>query len=292
MRDYLVFVRAGKTSLHPQWLADDPDRNWDCCVNAWGDQVPERPGAEAEWHETGGLNKFIGFQEIFPRLLARFSHRYVLMLDDDLEFTPGDISRFFRYCETHRLNLAQPAIRLGSHANHAINICNPLCEVRRVNFVEVMAPCFDRVTVERVMPTLSLTMCTWGIDWAWASILSPHGRLAVVDSVAMHHTKPMDITGGPFYQRLKSMGIDPAQELAWVHKRYPIREPMHTLQGGHVYRWPLPDTVNAALVAGLERHKLWLHLRLGGTYAQQTPPPKHVPEAKPVGQVSTSDSSG
>jgi hypothetical protein len=102
----------------------------------------------------------------------------------------------------------------------------------------------------------------------------------------MHHTKPMDVTGGPYYQRLKSMGIDPAQELAWVHKRYPIPEPMHTLHSGHVYRWALPDAVNAALVAGLEQHKLWLHLRRGGTLAPQTPPPKHAPEAKPVGQVS------
>lgn len=287
MRDYLVFVRAGKSSLHPRWLADDPHRNWDCCVNAWGEQAAEQPGDEAEWHESGGLNKFLGFQEVFPRRLAGLSHRYVLMLDDDLEFAPGDISRFFRHCEAHHLNLCQPAIRLGSHANHVLNLRNPLCKVRRVNFVEVMAPCFDRATAERLMPTLSLTQCTWGIDWAWASILAPHGRLAVVDAVAMHHTKPMDISGGPFYQRLRSMGIDPAQELAAVHQRYPILDPMRTLPHGHDYRWPLPAGLNASLVAQAEKRKLWWHLKRGGTLAQQTPPPKAAPQAVvPVVRVS------
>jgi hypothetical protein len=270
MRPYLVFVRAGKSSLHPSWLAEDRHRNWDCCVNAWGDQVPEPPGAEAEWHETGGLNKFRGFMEIYPRVLAQHAHRHVLMLDDDLEFAPGAISEFFRICEAEQLNLCQPAIRLGSHTNHVLNLHNPLCRVRRVNFVEVMAPCFDRATVERLIHTFSLTQCTWGIDWAWTSILGPQARLAVVDAITMHHTKPMEVTGGPFYERLRSMGIDPHQELAAVHERYPIVDPMHTLRDGHRYRWPLPRALNAALVAQFERRKLQLHLKRGGTYAQQT----------------------
>ena len=281
MRNYLVFVRAGKTSLHPTWLAEDPDRNWDCCVNAWGDAPMEQPGAEAEWRETGGLNKFLGFLEIYPRVLASLTHRYVLMLDDDLEFAPGAISRFFRYCEAEYLNLCQPAIRQGSHANHVLNIRNPWCKVRRVNFVEVIAPCFDRPTLDLLMPTFSLTKCTWGIDWAWSSILAPRGRLAVVDAVAMHHTKPMDVTGGPFYQRLKSMGIDPAQELAAVHQVFPIRDPMRTLPDGHWYRWRLPDALNAALVAREEQRKLRAHLKRGGTLAVQTPPPKARTESDP-----------
>lgn len=280
MRKYLVFVRAGKASLHPTWLAEDPERNWDCCVNTWGDPVPEKPGAEAEWHESGGLNKFQGFQDIFPRVLAQHPHRYVLMLDDDLEFSPGDISEFFRICDAEQLNLCQPAIRLGSNINHVLNLRNPLCEVRRVNFVEVMAPCFDRPTLERLISTFSLTQCTWGIDWAWTFILGGQARLAVVDAVAMHHTKPMDITGGPFYQRLMSMGIDPAQELENVHLSYPILEPMKTLADGHRYRWPLPATLNARLVAEMEKRKLQLHLRRGGTLAKQTPPAR--PSAGPA----------
>lgn len=271
MHQYLVFVRAGKGSLHHQWLKQDPHRNWDCCVNVWGDQPAPTPGAEPEWREEGGLNKFQGFLDIYPRVLAQHAHRYVLMLDDDLEFAPGALSRFFEHCDAEGLNLCQPAIRLGSHANHVLNIRNLLTLVRRVNFVEVMAPCFDRASLEKLMPTFTLSQCTWGIDWAWAAELGETARLAIVDAVAMHHTKPMDVSGGPFYQRLKRMGIDPAQELAEVHKRYPIHDPMRTLRDGHRYRMPLPASVNAALVAEFERQKLWLHRKRGGTLAQQTP---------------------
>lgn len=243
-------------------------------MNAWGDQPPARAGAQPEWVEHGGFNKFQGFLEIFPRVLAGLPHRYVMLLDDDLVFAPGAISRFFRYCEADALNLCQPAIRLGSHANHVLNLRNAMCLVRRVNFVEVMAPCFDRETLKQLMhATFALSQCTWGIDWAWSSLLGNDGRLAVVDAVAMHHTKPMDVTGGPFYQRLKRMGIDPALELAAVHQRYPIIEPMQTLRGGHRYRLPLPPALNETLVAEFERRKLWLHLKRGGTLAQQTPPP-------------------
>jgi hypothetical protein len=271
MRRYLVFVRAGKASLHHHWLAQDLDRNWDCCVNVWGEPPAMNVGAEPEWQEEGGLNKFQGFLEIYPRVLAQHLHRYVMLLDDDLEFAPGALSRFFRYCDAENLNLCQPAIRLGSHANHVLNIRNLLTLVRRVNFVEVMAPCFHRESLEYLMPTFSLSQCTWGIDWAWSALLADKGRLAVIDAVSMHHTKPMDVSGGPFYQRLKRMGIDPAQELAAIHQRYPIREPMHTRRDGHRYRMPLPQAMNAALVAEFERQKLWLHLKRGGTLAQQTP---------------------
>jgi hypothetical protein len=32
-RRYLVFVRAGRESWHKRMILEDPDRNWDCCVN-------------------------------------------------------------------------------------------------------------------------------------------------------------------------------------------------------------------------------------------------------------------
>ena len=32
-RPYLVFVRAGNKSTHQRLLAENPDRNWDCCVS-------------------------------------------------------------------------------------------------------------------------------------------------------------------------------------------------------------------------------------------------------------------
>ncbi len=57
-RPYLVFVRAGNGSLHPRLLAENPDRNWDCCVSWY---VPPLPEHLAEHYSAGGFNKLDGF---------------------------------------------------------------------------------------------------------------------------------------------------------------------------------------------------------------------------------------
>ena len=283
MRDYLVFVRAGPSSLHPRLLAEDPHRNWDCYVNAWSDrQVGEALGSSAEFHEPGGLNKFEAFAEAWPAIRKVHAYRFVLMLDDDLIFEPGDVSRFFDYCERENLKIAQPAIAIGSHANHWINIRNPGCEVRRVNFVEVMAPCFSRAALELLLPTFTLTRCTWGIDYAWASMLDGQDAFSIVDAVPMRHTKPMDVDGGPFYQRLLSMGIDPRGELESIHRRFVPWGPMRTMDDGHRYRWAFPQAVNKRLVAWSEQRKKRMHLTAGGTLAPQTPAPSKA-------QISSAD---
>jgi hypothetical protein len=279
MRDYLVFVRAGSNSLHPQMLAEDPDRNWDCCINGW--EAP--PGSKAEdfgveCFQPGALNKFEAFRDLFGTL-ANMPYRYVMMIDDDLRFAPGDVSRFFELCERDRLFLSQPAIAWGSNANHLINIRNPVCAIRQVNFVEVMAPCFSREALEVLLPTFLLTRCTWGIDYAWSSLLECQNRISIVDAVPMDHTKPMDRAEGPFYRKLRSMGIDPEEELAAVHRSFPPWGEMRTLAQGHLYNETLPDLDGKVLpaldpqrlVAWMETRKVAAHLARGGTIAPQRP---------------------
>lgn len=273
MRDYLVFVRAGINSLHPSMLAQDPQRNWDCCVNAWDD--PGEGDADkygVEYCCTGGtINKFEAFTEMLRSTEALRRYRYIMLIDDDLQFAPGDVSRFFDRCSQMDLFVSQPAIAWGSNANHLINIRNPMCIVRRVNFVEVMAPCFSSAAIEELLPTFLLTKCTWGIDDAWSSLLNGRGGLSVVDDVPMHHTKPMDRVNGPFYRKLRSMGIEPDEELATVHRNFPEWGPMRSLPDGHAYRFPLPRSVNSALVAAMEARKIGFHLRRGGTIVNYKP---------------------
>ena len=273
MRDHLVFVRAGRHSLHREMIDADPARNWDCCVNAWAGPSPADladPGVEI--FEGGGINKFEAFMAYSASHPEARGYRRVLLLDDDLRFRPGDVSRFFDHCERDALFLSQPAIAWGSHANHRINLWNPMCVVRRVNFVEVMAPCFSRAALDELMTeTFGLTTCTWGIDYAWSSLLRDRGRLAVVDAVAMAHTKPMDRSGGPFYEMLRRSGIDPEQELAAVHACYAPWGEMATLDEGHRHRWPLPARLNRRAVAAWEARKPAAHLRRGGTIVPARP---------------------
>ena len=270
MRQHLVFVRAGRHSLHRELLDGDPDRNWDCCINAWAGPAPaDLADPDVEIFEDDSINKFEAFSAWSLQHPGR-RHRYYLLIDDDLLFAPGDVSRFFDWCEQAALYVTQPAIAWGSHANHLINIRNPACRVRRVNFVEVMAPCFSQAALDDLMgPTFLLTRCTWGIDYAWSSMLREHDLLSVVDAIPMHHTKPMDRSGGPFYEMLRRCGIEPDDELAVVAREWPGWGDMQTRPGGHLYRWPLPEALNEILVDRMERRKIGWHLARGGTIVPQ-----------------------
>src|SRR5256885_6492443 len=51
-RQYLVFVRAGRESLHRRLIQEDPDRNWDCCVS-WYDAPQEQEHLAEYYCATG-----------------------------------------------------------------------------------------------------------------------------------------------------------------------------------------------------------------------------------------------
>ncbi len=256
MRDYLVFVRAGAASLHRRCIEEDPRRNWDCCVSWYTEQPPAE--SLAELYDHRGANKYDAFVETFHDVLTSTPYRYVLLLDDDVKFRPGDISRFFDICNRERLDLCQPALAWGTHATFDVTLWNPACSVRQVGFVEVMAPCFSRATLEELLPTFRLTRSTWGIDHAWGSLLAGQNRIAIVDAVRVHHTKPVDLENGPFYRLMRSLGVDPHADMSEVLERYPYVQ-HGTLDVLHRYRWRLPQRLNRALMWLFEKHKKHWH---------------------------------
>ena len=74
-RPYLLFVRAGGQSLHGRLIAEDPARNWDCCVSWY---VPPRAESLAEYYSGGGFNKFEGFVEFWRSAADLRRYRYIL----------------------------------------------------------------------------------------------------------------------------------------------------------------------------------------------------------------------
>jgi len=260
MRDYLVFVRAGPNSLHPRLLAEDPGRNWDCCVS-WYREPPEETGAE--FYVAEGDNKLEAFDLFFERTHTSHPYRYYLLLDDDIEFAAGDVSRFLTLCDRHDCFLAQPALRWGTNASHDVTLWNPLCRVRATSFAEVMAPCLSREAVELLRPTFRLAKSTWGVDYAWASMLQGQRRIAIIDAVRVNHTKPVDMAGGAFYRKLLAAGVDAQQEYGDIKRRYPPFGPLRTQASGHVLAWPwLPTAPALPLIRLLEGVKKRVHRRL------------------------------
>jgi hypothetical protein len=261
LRDYLVFVRAGRNSLHTKFLAQDPLRNWDCCVSWYREPAPEAADA-AEFHETEGDNKFEAFASFFRKTATSHPYRYYLVVDDDIDFAAGDISRLFSLCSRHQTFLCQPALRWGTHSNHSVTLWNPACVVRRTTFVEVMSPCFSRRAVEELEHVFSLTRSTWGIDYAWSSLLAGQNKLTIIDAVRVAHTKPVDLRGGAFYRKLKRQGINPTQEYYAVTRRFPAFGAWCTLPRGHVFAGGLPAWLGRSLTMLLEWAKERVHRRL------------------------------
>src|SRR5581483_9734533 len=135
------------------------------------------------------VNKLEGFVEFKSQHPDLWPYRYVLLLDDDLYLRPGEISHFFQLCDYYGTFLSQPALEWFTHTTLNALVRNPACVLRRVSFVEVMAPCFSAAALESLLHTFSWTRSTWGVDWAWGGLLEGHEPLYVVDAISMEHTR-------------------------------------------------------------------------------------------------------
>ena len=236
-RRYLVFFRAGANSLHRRLLAEDPNRNWDCCVSWYTAPVDEQL---AEYYCVGGDNKLEGFLAFRDQFKSLPPYAYVLLADDDVYFEPGGISHFLEICDRYKTYLAQPALRWRTHYNLNVTLANPACVLRHVSYIEIMAPCLSAEAVEELIDTFAISRSTWGVDWTWAGRSQGRRPIHVVDAVRIEHTKPMDKRDGAFYRKMQAMGIDPDVELQGARDRFPDFVGMRTERGGHVYREEIP----------------------------------------------------
>lgn len=267
LRPYLTFVRAGAGSLHRRLLAEDRERNWDCCVSWY---IASPPAEElAEYYSGGGFNKLDGFLEFWRAQPAARDYRYLLLLDDDVYLRPGDVSRFFTLCEQYSTYLAQPSLHWFTHTTINALVRNPVCVLRAVSFVEVMAPCFSQAAIQELLPTFGMTRSTWGTDIAWAGSIAGRHPICVLDAVGMDHTRTGDGRPTAFYRKLTEMGVDPGAELARVRGLYPQFRGSRTLASGHVYRPGIPRWAAPLLLRLFEelkfivriRKKVMLHVR-------------------------------
>jgi hypothetical protein len=258
-RPYLVFVRAGNRSTHQQLLAENPDRNWDCCVSWY---VPPPAENLAEIYCSGGFNKFGGFLEFWKQRPNPWPWRYVVLLDDDVYLRPGDLSRLFEMSERHGTYLAQPALNWLTYTTINVLVRNPACVMRRVNFVEAMAPCFSMAALEELIHTFDWSRSTWGIDVSWAYLSRDRQPLHVLDAVSMDHTRMGDGRSTALYRELAAMGVSPAQELQSILERFPQKLGKYRmLKTGHVFRPGIPRVLAPAIARVFEKLKIIVRIR-------------------------------
>lgn len=221
-RQNLVIVRAGDSSLHPEWL-EGPGaeaRTWDIIVNYFGND-PDK-------YRTGDVLRIDSKGPKWPALYELIQNHAgliggyarVWLPDDDLRCACADVNRLFDVFEREKLELAQPSLRPDSYVSHMVTLHNPRFQLRFTNFVEVMAPCFTRESLEKLLPTFNESMSGWGLDYAWPRILGSAGeRVAIIDDVQVLHTRPV---GAANYAALKAQGTTAWDEHDTAFRRYGI----------------------------------------------------------------------
>ena len=206
----LVIVRAGDESLHPAWLGNPGERNWDLIVNYFGDKPDLYRGEGIVRIDSKGP-KWPALHETISGLGDRLDeYDYIWLPDDDLACDVQTVNKFFEICAALKLELAQPALTLDSYVSYHFTIRNKFFQVRFNNFVEIMAPCFSRDFLKRCLPSFAANMSGWGLDFLWPTWIEDPAKIAVVDAAAVRHTRPF---GGPNYNALKERGVTAQEEL-------------------------------------------------------------------------------
>lgn len=189
MRANLVIARSGRNSLHPRWLEGGGERNWDLLLCPYQDgpaqsDYPVPPSSAGQ--KWLGLDRMLRSDDIWRR------YEYIWLPDDDLLADAGEISRFFDLCRRFNSAMAQPALTEESPFSLVLTMRNRSFFARATTFVEIMAPCFRRDVLERVLPSLGedATGWGWGLSYVWAKAVDYRG-IHIFDAAPVHHTRPV-----------------------------------------------------------------------------------------------------
>ncbi len=223
----LIIVRAGDASLHTAWLNQPEQRNWDIIINYYGDN-PNLYRDQGQRRIDSKGPKWPALYDLVNSLQTEIlAYDYVWFPDDDLVSDPTSVNRFFEMCREYALDLAQPSLTLDSIINHHITLRNKAFKLRYTTFVEVMAPCFSKRFLERCWPSFNTNLSGWGLDFLWPTWAENLSKVAIIDEVAVKHTRAR----GALYGIFKEKGISPDDELRDLILKEKIR-PIQMTAGG------------------------------------------------------------
>lgn len=212
-RKFLVIGRVGDKSLHKQWLEPaSTERNWDLLLNSYGkDQTRVQDGDLPTVVDPGTKWDSIARHLLAnPELLEQYTH--VMLPDDDVLMTAGDINRMFEIVVEHGLTIAQPSLTYDSYITWPILLHVPGFKLRYCNYLESMACVVESQYLKSLLPMFEQHYTGWGTDLIWTMLMSdPAYQAAIIDEVQMTHTRPL--YSGPIYNTFADRHVDPHEEV-------------------------------------------------------------------------------
>ena len=223
MNKYLIIVRAGDKSLHPQWFGDN--RNWDIVVSYYGGNNGRYEGQYDYMHYFKG-SKWQGLHD-FIRTNKSFitQYEYVWFPDDDLLSDCENLNNFFELSSSLDLTISQPSLTEYSYYSWDITLKIPGIEARITDFVEIMAPCFKVKLFDNFSSTFSENTSGFGYEWLWKKIAITKNifKFGIIDSTPIFHTRKVGSAGHGGSQ------VSPVQEMNILMNKYDIQmtDPMN-----------------------------------------------------------------
>jgi hypothetical protein len=190
----LIIVRAGRKSLHPSWMAGKGRPRFDLLITAYEDGVVALNRPDVAMISVTG-RKIAGFNRIFsdhPQLFNEYDR--IALFDDDLETDTAAINQLFDISSEYELRICQPSLTPDSYFSYAVSLQNTAFKLRYCNFIEMMCPVFNADTLRDIQPLFTLGLEV-GIDLLWCRCFEmPWFKCAVIDAVAVKHTRPIGTT--------------------------------------------------------------------------------------------------
>ena len=221
IRKNLVIVRAGKNSLHSNWLDAFAPRNWDLIVSLYDESNYEALADEKVIRVAGG--KFDGLYKTigsFDNLLAAYD--FVWLPDDDILTCQNDINRLFLLMKDYELAVAQPSLNWDSYYSILLTMNSPSFKLRYVTFVEVMVACLRTDLLQKILPDFENNMTLWGMDAIWCRLEDDNfRRSAIIDDIKVQHTRPV---GQVLAASASSSGHNTLAEMQKLLAKYGVTE--------------------------------------------------------------------
>ncbi len=221
----IVIAPCGNRSFlfRDAWLKQENRKEFDLCLLFYHDEVLNPDlynGVDFFFHlkdfKYHMLHKLL--TDIHPEWLEQYEYFY--FLDDDIGIDTIGINSMFELSRAFRAKIAQAALSKDSYCSWPIFRQRKSSFCRFVGQIEVMAPLFERESLQACLPSFIGNRSSWGVDSVWPKILNyPKDKLIVFDTVVMRHTQP--VGGGELYQKI---GVDPHEEWLAITQQYDAKK--------------------------------------------------------------------
>lgn len=229
-RPNLLITTIGELSCLPSWLSEV--RNYDIALIYYPEEI--EPDTKEYLEEVSDFLffeqgfKYSIIQKVFYQHSHLLNYEYFWMPDHDVMFRKGDVNQLFLLMKEYKLELGQPSL-VNKNRSWKILVNRKLYDIRYINLVEVMCPAFSKHAVDICLESFNYSKSGWGLGLLWGKLIN--GPKAVIDKLIIEHTKKMDESGGPLYQKLfEATGKKPEEERDFLVNKYDLDTNIYHLE--------------------------------------------------------------